>query len=106
MIQGIALRTIPSTPKLYADYWDAKPGIRAMFPRYFRDENALAEQAKLIDGRTYDRRSLCGVLREQNERFGSGAAALANVARLEDPKAVVAIGGQQAGLFGGPLYTA
>jgi len=106
MIQGIALRTIPSTPRLYADYWDAKDGIRAMFPRYFRDENAFAEQARLIDGRTYDRRSLCLVLREQNERFGSGAAALANVARLEDPSAVVTIGGQQAGLFGGPLYTA
>jgi bacillithiol biosynthesis cysteine-adding enzyme BshC len=106
MIQGIALRTIPSTPRLYADYWDAKLGIRAMFPRYFREPNAFAEQAKLIDGRTYDRRLLCLVLREQNERFGSGAAALANVAHLEDPKAVVAIGGQQAGLFGGPLYTA
>jgi bacillithiol biosynthesis cysteine-adding enzyme BshC len=106
MIQGIALRTIPSTPKLYADYWDAKDGIRAMIPRYFREPNAFAEQAKLIDARTYDRRSLCGVLREQNERFGSGPKALANIARLEDPKAVVAIGGQQAGLFGGPLYTA
>ncbi len=106
MIQGIALRTIPSTPRLYADYWEAKAGIRAMFPRYFRDENVFAEQARLIDDRQYDRRSLCLVLREQNERFGSGAQALANVARLEDPSAVVAIGGQQAGLFGGPLYTA
>ena len=106
MIQGIALRTLPSTPKLYADYWEAKDGIRAMIPRHFREPNALAEQAKLIDSRTYDRRSLCGVLREQNERFGSGPKALANVTRLEDPKAVVVIGGQQAGLFGGPLYTA
>jgi bacillithiol biosynthesis cysteine-adding enzyme BshC len=106
MIQGIALRTLPHTPKLYADYWDAKDGIRAMIPRYFREPNAFAEQAKLIDARTYDRRSLCGVLREQNERFGSGPQTLANIARLEDPKAVVAIGGQQAGLFGGPLYTA
>jgi bacillithiol biosynthesis cysteine-adding enzyme BshC len=106
MIQGIALRSIPSTPKLYADYWDAKDGIRSMIPRHFRELNAFAEQARLMDGRTYDRRLLCGVLREQNERFGSGPKTLAHIARLEDPKAVVVIGGQQAGLFGGPLYTA
>jgi bacillithiol biosynthesis cysteine-adding enzyme BshC len=105
MIHGIALRTIPSTPRLLADYWEAKDGIRAMIPRYFREPNAFAEQAGLIDGREYDRRLLCGVLREQNERLGSGAPALASVARLEDRSAVVAIGGQQAGLFGGPLYT-
>jgi len=105
MVQSIALRSIPSTTRLFADYWEANDGIRAMVPRHFRETNAFAEQARLIDRRQYDRRSLCAVLREQNEKLGSGPVALSNLSRLEDPSSLVAIGGQQAGLFGGPLFT-
>ncbi len=69
------------------------------------EPHALAEQARLVDARTYDRDVLCEVLREQNERFGAGPAALGTIARLQNTAALVVIGGQQAGLFGGPLYT-
>lgn len=105
MIYSFALGKLPSATRLFADFWDARPAIRALIPRHFREPHALAEQARLIDTRTYDRRLLCEVLREQNERLAAGPAALANAARLEDTRALVAIGGQQAGLFGGPLYT-
>ena len=105
MVYSFALGKLPSTPRLFADFWEAKPAIRAMIPRHFREPHALAEQARLVNARTYDRGSPCEVLREQNERFGAGPAALANVARLENTATLVVIGGQQAGLFGGPLYT-
>ena len=105
MVYSFALGTLPSTTRLFADFWDAKPAVRSLVPRHFREPAALAEQAGLVDARTYDRRLLCEVLREQNERFGAGPAALASIARLEKSTALVAIGGQQAGLFGGPLYT-
>jgi bacillithiol biosynthesis cysteine-adding enzyme BshC len=45
------------------------------------------------------------VLLAQNGEFLAGERTLANIRRLIDPGAVVVIGGQQAGLFGGPLYT-
>ncbi len=105
MVHAIPLGSIPATSRLFSDYCAANDRIRGLIPRHFRDPGALAAQARLLDGRPYDRRSLCGVLKEQNERFGAAAPALASLSRLEDPSAVVVIGGQQAGLFGGPLYT-
>jgi len=105
MVHSIALGSIPATSRLFADYCRGAGGVRDLIPRHFRDPGAFAAQARLLDGRSYDRRSLCGVLKEQNEHFGAAAPALAAIARLENPAAVVAIGGQQAGLFGGPLYT-
>jgi bacillithiol synthase len=105
MVHGIALREIPATSRLFADYCEAKSSIRSLLPRHFHEPGAFAEQARLVGSRTYDRRSLCGVLKEQNEKFGAGPEALRGIARLEDPSSLVVIGGQQAGLFGGPLYT-
>jgi len=105
MVHGIALGSIPATSRLFADYCNGGGRIRELIPRHFMDTGAFSAQARLLDGRSYDRRSLCSILKEQNERFGAAAPALASAARLEDPSAVAAIGGQQAGLFGGPLYT-
>jgi bacillithiol biosynthesis cysteine-adding enzyme BshC len=105
MVHSIALRDIPSTTRLLADFWEAREGIRSLVPRHFTEPGAFVEQAKLLRAGSYDRKGLAAALLEQNMRFGSGPAALANVKRLEDPAATVVIGGQQAGLFGGPLYT-
>ncbi|HTZ50562.1 MAG TPA: bacillithiol biosynthesis cysteine-adding enzyme BshC [Spirochaetia bacterium] len=105
MVHSIALASIPATSRLFADYCEGGGRIRELLPRHFKEPGAFAAQARLLDGRSYDRRSLCGILKEQNEHFGAAAPALAAIARLENPASVVAIGGQQAGLFGGPLYT-
>lgn len=48
---------------------------------------------------------LARVLTAQQERRGAPAAARSAAARLADPQTVVVITGQQAGLFGGPLFT-
>ncbi len=105
MVRGIPFGDIPSTTRLFADYWEGRESIRAFFPRYFRDPAAFEEQAGLAAARRHDRKTLRTVLREQNERYGAGLRALQNVDRLEEPGSLVVIGGQQAGLFGGPLYT-
>jgi bacillithiol synthase len=105
MVSRLPLRDIPSTTPLYADFWEGAPGIRGLLPRHFSDAGAFEEQARRLETARYDRAALRGVLREQNERLGAGPAALASIDRLTDPRSVVVIGGQQAGLFGGPLYT-
>ena len=52
-----------------------------------------------------DPAALSRVLLAQQERRGAPRAARAAAERLADPSTVVIITGQQAGLFGGPLFT-
>lgn len=52
-----------------------------------------------------NRTQLVALLQAQQAGRGAPAAATAATARLADPTAVAVVTGQQAGLFGGPLYT-
>jgi bacillithiol synthase len=105
MVQSIRIRDLPSSSRLYADCWDGTEAVRGLIPRHFRDPGAFMEQAARVGAQSYARGTLRAVLAEQNERFGAGPEALRRIGQLEDPASVVVIGGQQAGLFGGPLYT-
>jgi bacillithiol biosynthesis cysteine-adding enzyme BshC len=106
MVNRLPLRDMPSTTPLYADFWDGTAAIRNLLPLHFAQPEAFARQAQRVSTGLYDRATLCAVLREHNERFGAGPSALSAIDRLSDPESLVVIGGQQAGLFGGPLYTA
>jgi bacillithiol synthase len=105
MVHTIAIRDIPGTTKIYTDCWDAAQSFRNLVPRHFQAPGAFREQAKLVGARRYDRAGLCATLAEQNERFGAGPRTAEAIRRLSEPESLVVIGGQQAGLFGGPLYT-
>ena len=74
-----------------------------LVPRHFRNEQSFVEQRDALLARRYERATLRSVLEAQNGRFSALPAAMANIARLSDPRCLVVIGGQQAGLFGGPL---
>ena len=105
MVQSISLRDIPSTTGLYAGFWEARPDVTALLPYHFQDPGVFERQARRVDAAIYDRRSLCDILRDQNGGQDADAAVRENLARLEQPGSLVVVGGQQAGLFGGPLYT-
>lgn len=75
------------------DFFDYSP-----FSDYERRVNDL----KL---RTFQRDELADVLVRMNKRWGADQATIENIERLREEGSVVVIGGQQAGLLTGPLYT-
>jgi len=90
---------------LLLDCWNAALRFTALVPRHFRDPQSFLEQAAAIDARHYERETLRRVLSEQNQAFAAEHEAMGQIERIADPRSLVVIGGQQAGLFSGPLYT-
>ncbi|OHD74057.1 MAG: bacillithiol biosynthesis cysteine-adding enzyme BshC [Spirochaetes bacterium RBG_13_68_11] len=105
MPHSVPLREIYRGTSIVADYWEAKRQVTDLLPRHFLDRTAYRTLAGILHGRSYDRSTVATVLEEQNRTLGADAASLTNARRLLDPRALVVVGGQQAGLFGGPLYT-
>lgn len=105
MIHAIALRELFPAGSLFLDCWEGSSKYRSLVPRWFREPGSYAEQRDLLMERTYDRAAVASILQEQNLLFGAGSAVMANIQRLAGPRSLVVVGGQQAGLFGGPLYT-
>lgn len=90
---------------LYRDFLASPNLVRDLYPVDFRDPAALGARAAK---RAFpaDRRAAMGaMLRRQADSWGLGDASRDALARFERPDALVVVAGQQAGLFGGPLYT-
>lgn len=105
MPHSVPLREIYRGGSIVVDYWEAKRRIADLLPRHFLDRDAYRSLAEVLRARSYDRQAVAAVLEEQNRSLGADASALAAAGRLRDPRSLVVVGGQQAGLFGGPLYT-
>ena len=105
MAHSIPLGDLNPPGSLLLDCWEAAPRFTALVPRHFRDPSSFVRQAAALDARRYDRETLRRVLNEQNQAFAAEHEAMGQIERIADPRSLVVIGGQQAGLFSGPLYT-
>ncbi len=86
--------------KLFVDFVQNKPAIKKYFP--YDDPRVVAQN---LGAPKIDRDFLCDILVKQNESFGSKPETFRNIERLRDEETVTIFGGQQSGLFTGPLYT-
>jgi len=73
--------------------------------RHFYLANDLASVASQLDSVSFEREAMAVILKRQNEVYGASEKTLAAIEHLTDPKAVCVFAGQQAGFFGGPMYT-
>ena len=102
---GVDVRRLPWIRPLagaYAYNFTQVEGLYAgnpMEPDAWRDAVARAQQ------NARDRGTLVSLLQAQQEERNAPTAARAAVARLADPASVTVVTGQQAGVFGGPLFT-
>jgi bacillithiol biosynthesis cysteine-adding enzyme BshC len=93
---------LPHQPQILRDYLQNYSRVSSFYQHQPTLESilSLARALQFPQGR---QREVAGILRQQNQLLGSGAATFANLDRLEKG-AVAVMSGQQVGLFGGPAY--
>lgn len=91
--------------KLLNDYYRQKDTIMQYFDYDPFTQESMEERVADLANHSYDRDQLVDVLKQLNEKWHADKTVFANIERLKDPTSVVVIGGQQAGLLTGPLYT-
>ncbi|MBX7218368.1 MAG: bacillithiol biosynthesis cysteine-adding enzyme BshC [Blastocatellia bacterium] len=102
------LHEFPGNSALLLDYLKAAATLQPFYPdlspQTLSTENLL-ELAPRIAAQSFDRATLVEVLTGQNAQWGSSETTQAAIKRLLDERTVAVVGGQQAGLFGGPLLS-
>ncbi|WP_338781799.1 bacillithiol biosynthesis cysteine-adding enzyme BshC [Metabacillus sp. FJAT-52054] len=78
--------------------------IHTYFDYDISQEDVYTKRRDDLLKRSFNRTELCSYLKSYNEKF-QAPAAMRNIERLLDEKSTVVVGGQQAGLLTGPLYT-
>ncbi len=105
-IESLPFADIPGQSKLFLDFLDDSRSPNAFYPSR---PNSVSELASRIPDviRNYPghRADVCQALMEMNRSFGGGEKTFENIELLKEPGTVAVLTGQQAGLFGGPLYT-
>jgi bacillithiol biosynthesis cysteine-adding enzyme BshC len=66
---------------------------------------SLDSATAVLDRAAHQRDRIVDILRRQNQEYEASALTMENVERMRDRRAVCVFAGQQAGLFGGPLFT-
>jgi bacillithiol biosynthesis cysteine-adding enzyme BshC len=102
---SIDVRRLPGIKRLAADYAYAFGALAPFFAGDPSDRTAWADAVARTQSHPRRSRELASVLRAQQQRRGAPPAAIAAAERLSDPRTVAVLTGQQAGLFGGPLFT-
>lgn len=102
---AIDLRSLPWVSRLAAAYAHDFAPLAPFYAGNPADDAAWTDAIARTQAFGRDRDGIVAVLEKQLARRGAPPAAVANVARLRDPKTVAIVTGQQAGVFGGPLYT-
>lgn len=97
--------SLSATNRFASNYLEQSPDILSFFHYRFND---IAEDQKRLDelsNRSFPREEVADHIEKFMERFPSSEAVNNSLAKLKQLNSVVVIGGQQAGILTGPLYS-
>jgi len=96
---------IPSQSRLYSEYLKQKQELRRFYPNLNALGGEFPPVGTVSDVSALQRyKTVAGILERQNRTFGAGDETFRNIEKLKQG-AVAVVTGQQAILFGGPLFT-
>lgn len=101
----IDIRRLPWIRRLAADYAYDFARLSPFFAGNPEDPAAWRDAIARTQRHPRQRERVVELLHEQQRARGAHANAIAATSELADPRSVAIVTGQQAGLFGGPLFT-
>ncbi|MEK5231018.1 bacillithiol biosynthesis cysteine-adding enzyme BshC [Lysinibacillus sp. FSL K6-0232] len=93
----------PIKNHVLADYWSPNTAIHKFFEYDYHDQ-AFEKRAAYLAQRAHDQKELTAIIRQYMEPLGLSSKASEHLKQLEQG-AMVIVGGQQAGILTGPLYS-
>lgn len=102
---NIPFQSFPGISKLARDYFINYERVAAFFHYDYRSRESFMRRSDELKTFSYNNEILQRALIRQNQSYGADESVFTSIERLCSGQAAAIVTGQQAGLFGGPLYT-
>lgn len=96
---------LPSINKFASDYVKSLEGVKDYFHYDLKEAKVYEQRYYDLMEQSFNRKDLALVIEKYVKQFGISPEVRENIEKLKQEDSVVVIGGQQAGLLTGPLYT-
>jgi bacillithiol synthase len=97
--------SLSATNRFASNYLEKSPDVLSFFHYRFNDLSEDQKRLDEISNRNFPREKVADHIEKFMERFPSSEAVNNSLAKLKQSNSVVVIGGQQAGILTGPLYS-
>ena len=105
-VEKLSFVNIPGQSKLFLDYLRDPTALQRFYPEAVKNHLDLIERReRVLANYKVDRAAVCDALERMNRGWGASEQTLKHLQMLRESDAIAVVSGQQAGLFGGPLYT-